>query len=231
MEKSEFKSREELQEFIRKHTIKCLGIGREGRCVLLDNNRVIKYLYDDYNPDFILQFKDIDSSSFVFAKEGIYVNEYIAAIYMEYIQGKTLEDSKPSNQDLKVLSSNLRTLSKDIVSISESGVLVKDFHCGNIIYDNNRFKVIDTLPYLYLPKGKYKIENLREIMNRIYAYLLDNILNYQIVREKYSYLGKLDYLEYPDYYFMELKLFLESILGEEIHSLSDAEKSLKKTLK
>lgn len=231
MEKMEFKSRDELKDYINSHTVKNLGIGREGRCSLLDNGKVIKYLYDDYNPEFVLQFKDIDSSSFLFAKEGIFVDDYVAAILMEYAKGMALSSKKPVDQNIITLGNQLQILSNDIVSISEKSVFVKDFHCGNIIYDGNAFKVIDTLPYLLFSRGNYKNENLREVMNRIYEFLLSDIISYRIVRRDYTYLGRLDRLEYPSEYFNELKSYLENTLGEEINTLGEASVSLKKTIK
>ncbi len=228
MEKMSFKNREELKDYISDHTIKRLGAGKDGICSLLDNGSVCKYLYYDYNPEYALQFKDIDVPSFVFATSGAYVDEYIASVFMEYADGMVLDKNKPINIDLSTLASQLDVLVSDLITISDMGILVKDFHCGNTIYDGNSFRVIDTLPYLYIPSGKYKIDNLREVMNRMYDFLLRDIMKNSIVYDKYSFYGRLDYLENPSQYFTELKAFLESLSNQSVNTLEDANMVLKK---
>lgn len=230
MGKLVFESREDVMSFINDHTTKNLDIGRQGRCVLLDNGQVAKYLYDDYT-EYVLGFRNIMTKSYIFPKEGMYVGNYIVALLMDYAKGDTLMQSKPVNQDLTTLANNLRTLSYDTLRIGEQGVLVKDFHCGNIIYDGEQFKVIDTLPYLLLPGGMYQNDNLREVMNRVYACLLEEIMKYKMVWENHDYKGNMDALRYPHQYIAELKSYLERTLGEEIKTINEAEMVLKRTVK
>ena len=229
MEDIEFANRELLREYIKVHTVKNLGAGREGAVTLLDDGSVVKYLYDDYKPEFALQFKDFDIDPFVFAKSGAFVDGYVAAQFMEYAKGKSLADEIPFKQDIEILSENLEVVSQGIESISEKGVLVKDFFAGNIIYDGNNFKIIDTLPYLFLHKGTYAKENYYEIMKQIYNLLLKEIMKNNIINRKFSYWGNLDYLKNPKLYLLSLKAFIEELIEQKINNLEEAKLALKKS--
>lgn len=234
MGKMEFKSREELEKYVNAHQEKYLGSGIDGRCVLLDNGRVIKLLHKTFNPDYALQFKEISSPSFIFADEAICINGEVCAVIMDYAKGKRLSDNKPLGQNIITLGNQLRKLTFDICRLSDKGVLIKDFTTSNIMYDGEKFTVIDTFPYLLIPHGMFKKENLREVMttrNGIYPFLLSDIMKYRAVWENQSYYGRLDCLEYPNNYFEELKSFLENTYGEEINTLGDAEMVLKRSKK
>lgn len=223
-----FNNLSDLQQYIDKHKVKSLGYGKDGTCFLLDDNSVIKLLYSDYYPDYVLQFKDIDSSSFVFAKNCAYVGNYVRAIMMEYVQGTSLSKNKPLNQKIDLLADQLQVLTDSLNSISSQGILIKDFHCGNIIYDENSFKIIDTLPYLYLSGRNYKEDNLYEVMNRIYAFLLEDIMKYREIAEQYGYVGNIERLDNPSTYLRWLKLNIERSIDQSINNLDDAEKVLQK---
>lgn len=217
-----------LQQYIDKHKVKSLGYGKDGTCFLLDDNSVIKLLYSDYYPDYVLQFKDIDSSSFIFAKNCAYVGNYVRAVIMEYVQGTSLSKNKPLNQKIDLLADQLQVLTDSLNSISSQGILIKDFHCRNIIYDEISFKIIDTLPYLYLSGRNYKEDNLYEVMNRIYSFLLEDIMGYREIAEQYGYIGDLDKLANPSSYLRWLKLNIESSTDQSINTLDEAEKVLQK---
>ena len=68
-------------------------------------------------------------------------------------------------------------------------------------------------------------------MNRMYDFLLGEMMKYKLVRDNHPFWGNLDCLEYPKYYFKELKSDLENTLGEEINTITEANMSLKKTVK
>ena len=223
-----FDSENDLQKYIADHSIKSLGVGREGVCFLLDNELVIKKLYRDYYPDFALQFKDLDFPSFVFARSGAFIGESIRALFMEYADGDALIDKKPFSQDILTLGKQLEPVVKDIIDISKEGVLIKDFHCGNIIYDSNKMKIIDTLPYLRLANANYQKENICEVMNRIYSFLLGGFVSYPALGAKRFFLGEMDKLEHPEQYFGELREQIERTTDSEIKSLEDAYLVLKK---
>ena len=221
------KSKQEFEEFLKTHVVKRLGVGgREGECSLLDNGYVIKKLYKDYYPQFALQFKDIDIPSFIFAKAGIIVDEFVVALLMEYAEGKILNEHRPTDQRIITLGEHLDTLVGDIKLISGKGVYVTDFHCGNIVYDYNRFRIIDTLPYLLMPTCNFEKANIYEIMNRLFDGILDDIMHFGVVRREIGYRGKIERLENPKEYLLALKGFLEDLSGQRIDTLDEAKLTL-----
>ena len=227
MENLYLKSDDELQEYIKKHTKDCIGFGREGNCILTDNGYVLKKLYGEYNPQFALQFKNIENDSFIFAKSGIFIDDYIRAIFMRYAKGLTLSDKIPKDKSFIQLGIQLQKLVDDIVKLSEMGIQVKDFHMGNIVYDENKFTIIDTIGYLYL-RGSYKTENLREIMHRLFYYLLVDILRYREIPNNLVYYGKIDILESPNEYLIKLKKYIENLVEQDVTTVDDAIKVLNK---
>lgn len=228
MENMEFKNRTELREYIKEHTVKNLGMGREGECHLLDNGSVVKYLYGDFDPNFALQFKDFPDSSFIFAKAGAFVDGYVVAQFMEHANGKSLLDEVPTGQEIATLGDHLEVVTDSIELISEKSVLVKDFFGGNIIYDGNVFKIVDTLYYLLLPMSRYRKENFYEIMNRLYACLLNDIMKHRRVNERFSFYGQLDYLTHPKKYLLMLRDYIADITREEVKTLEEASLALRK---
>ena len=226
-----FKTNEELDKYLDSHTVKRLGVGKDGRCVLLDNGLVAKKLWQDYYPDFALQFKDIKVPSFVFARSAAFVGDFVKAVFMEQAKGDTLLERRVDYQRMDTLGDHLGVLSKDIITLSDMGVLIKDFHCGNIVYDETRFRIIDTLPFLKLPNGKYKEENLREVMIRLYENILSEIFKYKKVSFRFRYYGHNEFLEDPKYYLQLLRNYIMELTEEEIVTVEDASMALKKKLK
>ena len=226
MENIVLNNKDELNNYIRQHRVKSLGFGREGTCFLLDNGKVIKDLYESYYPDFALQFKDLNIDSFVFAKSGVLINNYINAIFIEYIEGLTLLEKIPNNEDILLIGEQLQKLVEDIKKISKLGIIVRDFYLGNVIYNKNGFNIIDTINYLYLHKGDYIIDNLIEIMNKLYNILIGEIYSCKEIPSNLLFLGQNDILENPKDYLKELKEKIEEIGEQNITTLGDAKKIL-----
>ena len=232
MENMYFKNREEYRKYLNDHVVKRLGThaSRDGVCSLMDNGYVVKALYDEYYPNFAFQFKDFDIPSYIFSKTGAFVDGFVVAVFMDYAKGESVEQHKPIDQEIITLGTHLDLVAKDTKTIGEQGVKVNDFHCGNIIYDSNIFKIIDTLVYDLLTKGDYSKDNIYEVMNRLLAGILDDIMKYRIIRERYSFLGNLDYLENPKAYLIELKKFIEELTEKPINTLKEADNALKMKL-
>ena len=228
MENLLFNNKSELNDYIRKHSIQCLGLGREGICYLLDNGLVLKKLYNEYYSDFALQFKDINIESFVFAKTGIIINNFINAVFMDYIKGFTILEKIPYDQNILIIAEQLQKLVEDIKKISKLGIIAKDFYPGNIIYNEKGFIIIDTISYLYLNKGDVKVNNLFEIMNKVYDALIKEIYFCKEIPSNLLFMGKIDILENPKEYLKELKLKIEEISQQEVITLGDIKKILNK---
>ncbi len=218
---------QELDEMIKKESIKNLGCGREGSCFLLSNDVVMKKLYDDYNPEFALQFKDLDIKSFVFATSGVYIKNYIRAIFMKYINGETLITAPKEKITITDFSKALQQLVEDVKKISEMGILMRDFHCGNIIYDGKDLKIIDTMCYLNLHNSSYFESNIRDVILAIYRKVLNEILHTDLFFEKYN-IFDLDVITNPIQFFSDIKRDTERASGEKVETIADVEKVLKK---
>ena len=225
-----FKNRDELKQYISAHMVKKLGSGEEGECVLLDNGEVIKYLYKDYFPKNALQFKDLDIPSFVFAKSGAYISFFVSAVFMRYAKGDALLDRIPLEQRLDVLADHLSVLVKNIKEASDNGIYVVDFHRGNVLYDMNKFEIVDTIPYLKGDVNKWiETENFYEIMNAVYDALLPEVLKYKKeIGSEYSFFRNLEYLKNPKEYLQLLKSRIEDIVEKEVTTLGDVSMSLRK---
>lgn len=231
MENITFNSREEFKKYIEEHQVKRFGVGEDGYCVLLDNGLVIKCFHYDYYPEYVLQFKDVDTDTFIFAKSCALVNGFAAGAFMQQAVGETVYDHKPVNQNFITLGEHLDVLMKDTKLISEKGILIKDFKCSSLIYDDKRFRVVDTIRYESYPKSDLSIPNTREVMHQIYPFLLNEIMSYHEIRREYSFWGRLDRLEKPKEYFEEIKDRIEEVSGEKITTLADANKVLSKVYK
>lgn len=232
MENMTFRSRDELREYIDVHKVDGLGTGKDGACFLLDDGTVIKYLYADYFLEYALQFKDIEIPSFVFAKAAAVVDGYAAAVFMEHAKGPVLGKNRPDKQSIVTLGDQLEVLVNDITVASKEGIWIRDFHCKNIIHGSDIFRIIDTLPFCFLPKGNYDLENKREVMFPIYSFLLGEIMENEIVHRNHPFYGNnTNPINRPKEYLMQVKSCIEDISGQEITTLEDANKVLKKDFK
>ena len=115
MEKMEFKSRKELEDYISEHQVKYLGTGIDGKCILLDNGRVIKLLHNSYDSKYTLPFKGLKNSSFVFEDEEICIDNQVWAVLMNEAKGKKISDYKPLNCRSRSASSVLPVTSRAVV--------------------------------------------------------------------------------------------------------------------
>ena len=231
MKDLQFKSRDELKQYIQDHKEKYLGGGQEGVCYLLKDGSVIKLLHEDYFPQFALQFSGITIPTFYFARNGAYVSDMVSAIFMDHATGVVLERQRPDDQSFSILGDQLDVVVSDVKKASDKHILIQDFHPGNMIYDGDRFKIIDTLPFLLLPGSTYQKENIREVMGRFYDFLFDEMKKYPVLDEKHSYHGKLECLEHPKEYLMSVKAYLEELTNQKVDTFSDAHQALQKTFK
>ena len=230
MEKIEYKDRNDLERYIEEHKVKYLGSGIEGSCYLLDDGITIKVLFEERTSEDCLKFKDIENPSFVFARNAGFINGNIVALFTEYVEGNSLVKHIPSEQKIITLGEQLQELVNDIKSLSDLNITVKDFHCDNIIYDNEKFTIIDTDGYTCDDKNNEK-SNIREIMTKIYGTLLFQIIRYEEIRREFISYGKIELLENPLHYSQKLTKLICDLTEENIETVDDANKVLKKKFK
>lgn len=229
MENINFKDKNDLERYIDIHKVRTLGLGLEGICYLLDNGYVIKVLYEKSNYNY-LQFKDINNPSFVFPKYAGLVDDKIKALFMEYADGLNLVQHSPTEQKIVTIGKQLQVLVDNIKKISELGIVVKDFHCENVIYNNEGFRVIDTQSYTIEDKNS-EIGNIKEIMTRIYGTFLYQIIRYEEIRKEFIDYGKLELLKNPEEYSKLLNDLICNLTQENIETVEEANKALRKKFK
>ena len=226
IDKLNFYKREDLEKYVKKHYVKALGLGQEGSCYLLDSGVVIKVFNYGLDPVFALKLKDYKNDSFAFPKSGIIINNSIHAIIMDYIEGKTLKENIPNDQNLLVLGDHLQVLTNNIRLLSSEGVKIKDFFKGNIIYDYKKFTIIDTNSYLLIPKTDFFEENMYEVMNKLFNYLFSEF-SFEKDFEKLKK-SRLELLSNPKKYLEYVKYKVENKSKKEVITLSDAKKLILK---
>ena len=170
----ELNSKNELNEYIQKNSIKKLGSGREGICFLLANNIVIKKLYNDYYMSYLTKFENIDIPSFTFADGGVLIERYIKAIFLKYVEGDKISKINFEKIKLSILKQALKILIQDIKILSYEGIAVKDTYSGNIIYGNDRFKLIDTQCYEESNYSNIDGINIVVIIKEIYRQMFNS---------------------------------------------------------
>ena len=128
---------------------KILGEGRMSRCYLLEDGNVLKLfkhtrnLYEMDNFKYFLQYSN---DSFVFPFDFIYDSRNFYGYIMKKAPGKTLKQIF-SKSTLTNLSNHSYKLERDIDFISSGGIFIYDFHDENVLYDGNKYSVIDPDEY------------------------------------------------------------------------------------
>ena len=226
MDSIRFRSEEELTRYISNHVVKLLGHGREGCSFLIDNNLVLKRLYQSKDIESITMFSNIDIDSFIFPKSYIDINNKVYGIITDYKEGETLIKQVPNKQKINILGKQLDKLVNDIHSISDNKVKVKDFILSNILYDYNSFYIIDTTSYIKDNSSNLDYDNIKVIMYRVYEALLKEILCNNKYLKDLSYYNNIDYCNNPSNYLSLLKERIENISNRSINTLDDAKKIL-----
>ena len=229
MKNINFKNIEDLNKYIDIHKIKILGSGIEGTCYLLDIGLVMKVLFKEVNLSNELQFKDINNSSFIFTKNIGLIDGKVKSLYMDYAEGCNLKKHIPVEQKITTIGEQLQVLVDDIKEISKLGILVRDFHSENVIYNNN-FKIIDTNNYTIEDKNT-ESTNIREIMTSIYGSFLYQIIRYEEIKREFRNYGKLELFENPLKYSEQLKELICNLTDENIETVNEANKVLQKNFK
>lgn len=228
MDNIRLNSEEELYSFINNNIVKRLGYGREGICFLMQNNIVLKKLYSRFYPDYALQFKDLDIDSYIFAKSAILLGDYARGVFMDYVNGYNLYDYNTDNINIDKLVVSLKKLVTDTIELSKNGIEIIDFHLGNILYNEECFKIIDTLCYLNLPKYDWTIDNIRCIIRPLYDKLL-GIIPYNKLLAKYMNCYTDSYLQSnPDEVIYGISEIVNNNFDVKVNNIAEIKRVLKK---
>lgn len=217
-----FPSREEIMKYVSKNIDKKLGYGKEGCCFLLKSGIVIKVLVSCQQKEKIIF--SVKNNSFVFPKDYILVDGDVNAITMDYVRGKTLLKETPNFQSIAILGSQLEKLLEDVKELSEKHIYVVDTFSGNIIYNKDGFKFIDTLNYAFLKDRDVLKDNTEDVMQHIYEVLLNELFFDKKLYSELSYINNKDFYYKPEEYLLLLKQRIQDTYQEEVNTLEDAKK-------
>jgi len=166
-----------------------IGIpGKEGKCYLI-NNEVYKIYDTDYELDTYTHNPickdDLNLESFLFPEE-IYTygkeNNVFAYKTTPYVEKDVLKISllrKHIIPDINKIKEALKVLIKDIYILSRNNITAIDFAKRNLLFDGEKFYVIDTLDYDVVDEYTY-LDNIDLLKRAINCYILDCKMAYEI---------------------------------------------------
>lgn len=154
----------------------------EGNCYLFDNT-----VYKIYDEDFYELYKyshtplckcDLDLESFIFPTE-IYThgeeNYLFGYISTPYVEKDALNISllrKHIIPDINKIKEALKVLIEDIYVLSRNNIDAIDFEKRNLLFDGNKFYVIDTLDYEIVDENAYS-NNINRLIKAIACFIID----------------------------------------------------------
>lgn len=187
MEVINFSSEEELKKFVTENFLTFLGEGSEGFVIETKNHDAVKIFgyYNtiedfeidktgrDYKQTEIITTEDIQIKDILFPEKLIIINDQIYGYVTKAIKnikiGKTIEEDyeyiKRMNYN-KFIKAYYEIFQK-IITLSNYGIEVFDL-AENLIYDGNKFIIIDTLGYKKkINPSKAKTRNLASLNRAI----------------------------------------------------------------
>ena len=183
----EFVSREHFDTYLR--GLKYLGQGSQGSCYLNTKNNTVYKVFNDYfdeeeagyTEDFLLRFSDIKNSTFIWPNNVIKVVGTIVGYTMPYKRAKNLCNINPLLVNLDKLEEATIKAEKDVKTLTDNEVRLYDVRY-NILYNNGKMYVIDTLEY-----GNRKVsyeENRMTIDDELMLFLVDNYFEEFVKNDK-----------------------------------------------
>jgi hypothetical protein len=175
-------TKEEANKLIKEwKKYKLIGEGAEGKCYLV-NNEVYKiydpvYELEKYTSNPICK-DDLNLESFLFPEEiYTYGEEKNVFAYKTtpYIEKNVLKISlfrKHIIPDINKIKKALEVLIKDIYILSRNNIAAIDFAKRNLLFDGEKFYVIDTLDYDVVDEYTY-LDNITILKNSINCFILD----------------------------------------------------------
>lgn len=223
-----FYLRREIDKFIR--SLIYLGQGSQGVCYR-DSKNVYKFYHsyfdDDYEGNYkkeeILQFKNVKSSTFIFPKEIIMLNDQVIGDITVYRNARNLYQINPLNVNLDKFLRLVFLALKDLEELSKKGIL-----CYDVMYNilmGYRIYIIDTLEYCFSDIAYQEIlrNNLRGFYLEIMYFLVDGLFLDVVkscprLNDMYESKNSVSIIDF----IAEFRNYLKEILGKEIIYLREA---------
>lgn len=204
---------------------KFLGKGTMSRCYLLEDGKVLKLFKRTrnlYEMDNFKYFLEYSNDSFVFPFEFIYDSRKFYGYIMKKAPGKALKQIF-SKSTLTNLSNHSYKLERDIDFVSSGGIFLYDLHDENVLYDGNKYSVID-------PDENAISDNplrAKEFNNKAHRMLIGNLFLDNIESIKHTRLIRKNIYEYknigirPSEMIAQVKSDMENYYKEKIETLED----------
>lgn len=177
-----FNNKHEVNEFTNK--LAYIGSGTEGTCYKFSDKITFKYLcgesYIPKSKSQLLQFKDIKISNFSFVHNLAYLKEEIIGVFSPYIKGRVISRGLYDVDFLSLIKA-FEDLENSIWKLSGFRVNIYDATPPNIIYNNDKFYLIDTIEYEEsdLSIEKLYVDNMINLLMNCYDLIFNNtILNF-----------------------------------------------------
>ena len=235
----EFKTRREVEEFIKKS--KYLGGGSQGECYL-NQDLAYKFYFSFLDPieddplltkDEILKYKDIDSNIFIFPQDVVFLNGEIIGDITKYAKACNLYKINPLTIDLNRLLKLCAIALKEIELISK-----RKIRCFDMLYNillGDSFYIIDTIEYTLDDYFSYEeLNNINqsqfnlEVIWFLISGLFDEIIaQNKELNEMYREIRVGNYISLLEF-INKLKNYLSEIIDYEIDNLGDARKLINK---
>lgn len=186
-----------------KYHHKFVGSGMNSNCYLTEDGQLFKEFFNPRNDYFFLKsISEIFDSkhlslprTFVFLENNL--NELVGYI-REYVQGNTF-DNLPLGTNINNFIIALNDFEKDLYYNTKHGLLYKDMHAKNMIYNDELIRVIDTesFDFSYDDDKRRLIDSLYELYYTICLEMLccSRIDDYQAI-EIINRSSKIGYSEY-----------------------------------
>ena len=245
-----FNKRLEIEYFI--NNLEYLGSGSEGVCYR--NNKNVYKIYNDkyknlYNNDIVinrlLQFRNIIIDNIYFIRRLIYLDNLMIGSISEYAEGVSCSKKMLCRCNIDKLVNALFILKKNIYELSKLGICIDDNYLGNILYNGDKFKLIDTGGYFYY-SDFYEMDKFDDIeiynrnMRKIMKLLFMNITGIYLEEDNYilsflwrinspykSYLVDGELLSNPDETILGIKNIISEYSDYEIKNFNDCKTLLK----
>ena len=193
---------------------KLIGIGLTGTCYELSNGDVLKVFKIPRDISELKKYKlfsEYPNDSIVFPKEILSTKKKIYGHISDKAVGEVIETSFKA-YDLNRISISTLKLDKDIAYISSGGIFMRDVHSHNMLYDGEKFNVIDTDEYYILKDDYEKVyyNNLRKIK----LAFLDIIYEEHVINKDYRVYYELRKYCMWDYNISEAMVYISDNIAE-----------------
>lgn len=233
-------------------SLKYLGSGSEGSCYKKGNMVYKKYnqLYSNlYSNDVsiyrLLRYRDIVINNIYFIRKLMYFDNMVVGAVSNYASGISCSKKQLHRCKLDNIINALSILKRDIYELSKLGICIDDNFLGNILYDGDNFKLIDTGGYYYYSDipgigSNYDINFLYENnMRKIILQLFKNITDVGYIDDNFiygflwdidslykDYLDDINLMVNPDKTIIGIRNDIGEYVGYEIDNFSQCRKDL-----